>query len=108
MTASANRSKLTGAASTSLLLVARSRNMPRHSAAKSPNDGCSIRRLSGRAIIRTNDPLACRNQAKGDMQMTSDKKSTDPGLSNAERKALRGNEAREAMSDHEDTQKAFN
>jgi DNA-directed RNA polymerase alpha subunit len=63
--------------------------------------------LSGRAIIRTNDPLACRNKAEGDMQMTGDKKSTDPGLSNAERKALRGNEARDAMSDHEDTQKAF-
>src|SRR5665648_1195266 len=41
------------------------------------------------------------------MQMTGDKKSTDPGLSNAERKTLRGNEAREAMSDQEDTQKAF-
>jgi DNA-directed RNA polymerase alpha subunit len=58
-------------------------------------------------IIKTNDPLACRARAKGEMQMTGDKKSTDPGLSNAERKTLRGNEAREAMSDQEDTQKAF-
>ena len=39
--------------------------------------------------------------------MTADKKSTDPGLSNVERKTLRENEAREAMSDHEATQKAF-
>jgi hypothetical protein len=34
--------------------------------------------------------------------MTGGKKSTDPGLSNAERKDLRGREAKEAMADHED------
>ena len=37
----------------------------------------------------------------------SDEKSTDPGLSAAERKELRGREAKEAMADHEDAQKAF-
>jgi DNA-directed RNA polymerase alpha subunit len=39
--------------------------------------------------------------------MTGGKKSTDPGLSNAERKDLRGREAKEAMADHEDTQRAL-
>ena len=40
--------------------------------------------------------------------MSSIRKSTDPGLSNAERKTLRASEALEAMSDHDDAQKAFN
>jgi DNA-directed RNA polymerase alpha subunit len=39
--------------------------------------------------------------------MIDDKKSTDPGLSAAERKALRGHEAHEAIADHESAQKAF-
>ena len=39
--------------------------------------------------------------------MTSNEKSTDPGLSLAERKTLRAREAQEAISDHEDAQKAF-
>jgi DNA-directed RNA polymerase alpha subunit len=39
--------------------------------------------------------------------MIDDKKSTDPGLSAAERKGLRAREAQEAISDHEDAQKAF-
>jgi DNA-directed RNA polymerase alpha subunit len=39
--------------------------------------------------------------------MMDDKKSTDPGLSAAERKALRGYEAHEAIADHESAQKAF-
>jgi DNA-directed RNA polymerase alpha subunit len=39
--------------------------------------------------------------------MTGGKKSTDPGLSNAERKDLRGREAKEAMADHEYTQRAL-
>jgi DNA-directed RNA polymerase alpha subunit len=39
--------------------------------------------------------------------MTGGKKSTDPGLSNAERKDLRGREAKEAMADHEDAQRAL-
>jgi hypothetical protein len=43
-------------------------------------------------------------EGKGEM---SHEKSTDPGLSAAERKALRGSEAKEAMADHEDAQKAF-
>ena len=40
--------------------------------------------------------------------MTGIRKSTDPGLSNAERKSLRATEAQEAMSDHDDAQNAFN
>jgi DNA-directed RNA polymerase alpha subunit len=36
------------------------------------------------------------------------RKSTDFGLTNAERKSLRATEAQEAMSDHDDAEKAFN
>jgi|ERR1700676_508084 len=39
--------------------------------------------------------------------MIDNKKSTDAGLSAAERKELRGREAREAISDQEGAQKAF-
>ena len=39
--------------------------------------------------------------------MSDNEKSTDPGLSVAERKALRSREAQEAISDHESVQKAF-
>ena len=39
--------------------------------------------------------------------MTGGKKSTDPGLSNAERKDLRGREAKEAIADHEEAQRAL-
>ena len=39
--------------------------------------------------------------------MIDDKKSTDPGLSAAERKTLRGHEAREAIADRESARKAF-
>ena len=35
-------------------------------------------------------------------------KSTDPSLSAAERKALRGAEAKEAITEHEEAQRAFN
>jgi DNA-directed RNA polymerase alpha subunit len=38
--------------------------------------------------------------------MTRIKKSTDADLSNAERKDLRGREAREAIADHEEAQRA--
>jgi DNA-directed RNA polymerase alpha subunit len=40
--------------------------------------------------------------------MTGGKKSTDPGLSVAERKELRSREAKEAIAEHESAQKAFN
>jgi len=40
--------------------------------------------------------------------MSGIRKSTDFGLSNAERKTLRASEAQEAMSDHDDAQRAFN
>jgi DNA-directed RNA polymerase alpha subunit len=39
--------------------------------------------------------------------MTGVKKSTDPGLSNAERKEIRRREAKEAITDHEKAQQAF-
>ena len=39
--------------------------------------------------------------------MSGIRKSTDFGLSNAERKTLRASEAQEAMSDHNEAQKAF-
>jgi DNA-directed RNA polymerase alpha subunit len=39
--------------------------------------------------------------------MTGNEKSTDLGLSLTERKTLRAREAQEAISDHEDAQKAF-
>ena len=45
--------------------------------------------------------------AEGGREMSGNEKSTDPGLSPSERKALRGSEAKEAMADHEDAQKAF-
>ena len=40
--------------------------------------------------------------------MTAGKKSTDAGLSNAERKELRSREAKEAIADHEQAQRASN
>jgi DNA-directed RNA polymerase alpha subunit len=46
-------------------------------------------------------------EAKGEGKMMGIKKSTDAGLSTAERKSLRVSEAQEAMSDHDDSQKAF-
>ena len=39
--------------------------------------------------------------------MIDDKKSTDPGLSAAERKTLRNREARKAIADHEEAQRAL-
>jgi hypothetical protein len=39
--------------------------------------------------------------------MSDGKKSTDPGLSAAERKDLRGREAKEAISDHEEAHRAL-
>ncbi|SHI05475.1 RNA polymerase, alpha chain C terminal domain [Bradyrhizobium erythrophlei] len=39
--------------------------------------------------------------------MSGKEKSTDPGLSAAERKELRDREAQEAIAEHEDAQKAF-
>jgi DNA-directed RNA polymerase alpha subunit len=39
--------------------------------------------------------------------MSGVRKSTDAGLANAERKSLRESEAQEALSDHDDAEKAF-
>jgi hypothetical protein len=46
-------------------------------------------------------------EAKDKREMPDDEKSTDPGLSAAERKALRVREAQEAIADHEEAQTAF-
>ena len=45
--------------------------------------------------------------AKDKGEIADDEKSTDPGLSAAERKALRVREAQEAIADHEEAQTAF-
>ena len=47
------------------------------------------------------------SNAKGIGEMGDVKKSTDPDLSAAERKTLRGREAKETIADHEEAQKAF-
>jgi len=45
--------------------------------------------------------------AKCKAEMIDDKRSTDPGLSAAERKTLRSHEAQKAIADYEEAQKAF-
>jgi hypothetical protein len=45
-------------------------------------------------------------RAEGE-EMSGIRKSSDAGLTNAERKSLRASEAQEAMSDHDDAEKAF-
>ena len=50
--------------------------------------------------------LGCGVNANGKAEMI-DKRSTDPGLSAAERKTLRSHEAQEATADHPEAQKAF-
>src|SRR5712664_3653587 len=45
--------------------------------------------------------------AEGEGKMTGNEKSTDPGLSAAERKTLRSREAAEAIAERESAQKAF-
>ena len=57
-----------------------------------------------RVVLRDRHKIVPALKAKG---MTGKEKSTDPGLSLAERKALRAREAQEAMSDHEDAQRAL-
>jgi DNA-directed RNA polymerase alpha subunit len=46
------------------------------------------------------------SRAQGE-EMSGIRKSTDAGVTAAERKSLRESEAQEAMSDHEDAEKAF-
>jgi DNA-directed RNA polymerase alpha subunit len=46
------------------------------------------------------------SQAEGE-EVSDVRKSTDTGLTNAERKSLLESEAREAMSDHDDAEKTF-
>jgi hypothetical protein len=57
------------------------------------------------ATARSESPiLHARRKSKA---MIDDKKSTDPGLSAAERKELRSREAKEAIADHEEAQRAL-
>jgi hypothetical protein len=66
-----------------------------------------IERLAGQHALR---PANAKEKPAGSVRpgkMIDDKKSTDPGLSAAERKTLRGREAQEAAADHEAAQKAF-
>src|SRR5260370_31873201 len=49
----------------------------------------------------------CRARAEGEGEMIDNKKSTDPGLSAAERKELREREAQEAIADLEKVRRAF-
>src|SRR6266436_9471729 len=49
----------------------------------------------------------CRTRAEGEGEMIDNKKSSDPGLSAAERKELREREAQEAIADLEEAQKVF-
>ena len=46
-------------------------------------------------------------EAEGESAMKNREKSTDPGLSAAERKDLRSREAKEAITDHEEGQRAL-
>jgi hypothetical protein len=62
--------------------------------------GCNVFTESERGC------LSWRDRAEGE-EMSGIRKSTDFGLTNAERKVLRDTEAREAMSDHDDAEKAF-
>jgi DNA-directed RNA polymerase alpha subunit len=48
-----------------------------------------------------------RARTEEEEQMSGARKSTDAGLTNAERKGLRDSEAREAMSDHDDAERVF-
>ena len=70
---------------------------------------CRIESLAGqhapRAAKANEKPAGLSLKAKG--KMIDDKKSTDPGLSAAERKTLRNREAREAIADHEEAQRAL-
>jgi hypothetical protein len=66
-------------------------------------------------VVRKNDAEpagnnlepATQSRAEGEEEMSDEKRSTDPGLSAAERKKLRGREAKEAIADHEEAQRAL-
>jgi hypothetical protein len=66
-------------------------------------------------VVRKNDAEPAGNnlepttqsRAEGEEEMSDEKRSTDPGLSAAERKELRGREAKEAIADHEGAQRAL-
>ena len=58
------------------------------------------KRLRADRLARETAELKCE-------KMMGKERSTDPGLSAAERKALRGHEAKEAIADHAELQQAF-
>jgi hypothetical protein len=67
-----------------------------------------IERLAGQHAPRPEKAKETRRvEAEGEAEMSENEKSTDPGLSAAERKELRGREAKEAVADHEAAQQAF-
>ena len=67
-----------------------------------------IERFAGQHAPRPEKAKETRRvEAEGEAEMSENEKSTDPGLSAAERKELRGREAKEAVADHEAAQQAF-
>jgi hypothetical protein len=66
---------------------------------KARRSACAARDKSQRKTRRV--------EAEGEGKMIDDKKSTDPGLSAAERKTLRSRKAKEAIADHEEAQRAL-
>jgi hypothetical protein len=58
----------------------------------------------GRARARPDGTKRLKTESR---ELSTIRKSTDPGLTNAERKGLRESEAREVMSEHDDAAKAF-
>ena len=75
--------------------------------------GCSVRfagdpGCTKECVARDKSQRKTRRvEAEGEGKMIDDKKSTDPGLSAAERKTLRSREAREAIADHEEAQRVL-
>jgi predicted ribosome quality control (RQC) complex YloA/Tae2 family protein len=67
-----------------------------------------IERFAGQHAPRPGKAKETRRvEAEGEAEMSENEKSTDPELSAAERKELRGREAKEAVADHEAAQQAF-
>jgi hypothetical protein len=69
---------------------------------------CRIERFAGQHAPRSEKAKETRRvEAEGEAEMSENEESTDPELSAAERKELRGREAKEAVADHEAAQQAF-
>ena len=59
------------------------------------------------SVASESHPAACRARDEGEREISDKERSTDPGLSAADRKTLRSREAQEAISDHEHAKEAF-